>query len=181
MVGRLTLPPHPSRIAEVERRLELADSYSRADAILECVWIEHPRALELLGTYWTACDRYPPAVQSMLLRLKRRHGFPLLRAMDANERAWLGALPQQIGVWRGCYEHNRRGYSWSLAREVAERFPRLNRYRQDGTPLLIEGELAKCDVAFLKLDRQESEIVTVPDYVKIRAQHALSSTRGRRG
>lgn len=61
---------------------------------------------------------------------------------------------------RGCYASNKRGLSWSLKREVAERFPFVNRYRQtEGRPLLIKASVSKKSVIASKIDRDEAEII----------------------
>lgn len=89
--------------------------------------------------------------------------------MTADESAAFGALPTTVTGWRGCYAFNKRGFSWSLDKATAERFPFLRRYRQDAQPLLVRGEVQRDSIMALKLDRNEAEVEVVPSRVKIRA------------
>lgn len=49
--------------------------------------------------------------------------------------------------------------AWSLSREVAARFPLLNRYRQ-ARPLLVTGTVPRHRILAVKLERNEAEIIT---------------------
>lgn len=62
-------------------------------------------------------------------------------------------------MYRGCYKTNKRGFSWSLEREVAARSPFLYRYRQDDQALLVRATVAKRDIVALKHDREEAEVI----------------------
>jgi hypothetical protein len=104
------------------------------------------------------CDGFPDAMLDIIKRLPR----PALAAMTAKERKLLSRFPEVVTIWRGCYEANGRGMSWSLDADVAARFPTLNRYRQEGQPLLIEGLVARDRIVFLKQDRDEQEVVVDP-------------------
>ena len=65
----------------------------------------------------------------------------------------------ELTVYRGCYDCNRDGLSWSLSERIARGFPTLNRYRREGdVPLILVG---KTDPkrAVLKTDRKEQELI----------------------
>ena len=79
--------------------------------------------------------------------------------MDSAELVAYRSLPARLTVFRGCGEINMLGASWSLDRDVAARFLTLNRYRQTA-PLLVTATLRRDRVLALKLDRDESEIIT---------------------
>ena len=146
-----------------EHRLKFANSYTRAAALLKVFRERHPRRLELLGEEWSGCDYYPAGMRKVVRDLPR----PTWPAMDDLERYVFGNLPAIVTVFRGCYQTNRAGFSWSTSRDVAERFPTLMRYRQPGQPLLIEGRVRRERIAFLKLDRSEEEVVVHPDDVEV--------------
>jgi len=55
-----------------------------------------------------------------------------------------------------------RGWSWSLKRDVAAKFPFYGRYQTE-VPLLLTARIPKSRAAALKLARQEQEII-VFDY-----------------
>jgi hypothetical protein len=157
---------NPSRqiaLADAEERLAFSNSYNRGDRLHVLFTLRHPRRIELLGEEWSSCDSFP----AELLRIVGRLPRPALAAMTAQEREVLNRLPDRIVIWRGCYQSNLRGWSWSLDHRTAARFPFYTRYQQDGTPLLVKGRVARDRVVFLKLDREEREVVVDPDDVRI--------------
>lgn len=152
------------RQKNAEEELTFADNHTQANRILQLFVVNHPRKIELLGECWSTCDTYPAEMRLILDALP----CPAMNAMTEEERGYLGALPGHIRVWRGCYDHNRFGFSWTENRAVAERFPRLDRYRCDGkTPILLQGMVNSKDILFVKLDRAEWEIVPRPGTVTI--------------
>ena len=64
------------------------------------------------------------------------------------------------GAVVGCGPINKHGFSWSLSREVAMRFPFMRRYGTD-TPLLLTATIRKDRAAALKLGRNEQEIIVL--------------------
>ena len=72
----------------------------------------------------------------------------------------LDILPDEIIVYRGCYQHNKRGLCWTLDRAIAEQFPSYLRYKQEGQPLLVKGRVKKTDVIAFKGGREEAEIIS---------------------
>jgi hypothetical protein len=97
--------------------------------------------------------------------------------MTDRERAYLASLPAVVDVWRGCYAANTTGFSWSTEEQVARRFPQLNRYSQAGQPLLVHGQVRKSSILFVKLDRDEFEVVVFPQRVRIVATMSLPAPR----
>lgn len=164
------IAPSDSRYLSAERELQFADSYSRADAIMAVIEYGHPRAIELLGENWSTCDSYPREMRDILRTLP----CPALAAMTPEEIAFLASMPARVTIYRGCYRHNRKGFSWTTDRAVAERFPFLNRYRhRDEQAILLIGVVQRKNILFAKLDRGESEIVPIPGKVKISEEMVL--------
>src|SRR4051794_24579448 len=152
------------RQLRAEEQLRLANSYNRADLIVDLFDCKHPKRLQLLGEEWSGCDRYPDLMRTLLLNLP----CPGLEIMTEEEGHYLRKLPRRIRVWRGCYDHNRNGFSWTQNRGVAEQFPLLERYRhEEKSPILLEGIVDTKDILFVKLDRKELEIVPRPATVEI--------------
>lgn len=142
-----------------ELRLRYADSYSRGACLIALFRAKHPGRERLLGQEWTRCDYFPPS----MLRVVRALPRPALAAMTKRERVALAALPELVTVWRGCYENNMAGMSWSLDRAVAAKFTTLYRYYQEGKArLVLRGTIARDRIAFYKAERKESEIVCDP-------------------
>ena len=162
------------RADAAEDALRFANSYSRADAIMNLFRVQHPGRVALLGAEWSGCDTYPKAMKRILLDLPR----PALDAMTPEENKFLATLLETIDVWRGCYEHNRKGFSWTIDRETAKRFTTLMRYSHSGLdPLLLQGRVRRSDIVFVKLDRNEFEIVPRPGAVEIVAVESNTASR----
>jgi hypothetical protein len=79
--------------------------------------------------------------------------------MSPEENAAYDALPDKVIVYRGCGKTNMMGMSWSLDREIANRFPHTQRYKVC-EPLLITATVPKSRVLAVKLDRAENEVLT---------------------
>lgn len=113
----------------------------------------------LLRDNWSGCDDLANVVEGMREIIGEAEPRELLWAMTPYERKTWRALPDTLTVYRGCYDHNRDGLSWSLSRKVAERFTTLQRYHHtDESSLLLTGTVSKHSV-FLKTDRHEREVV----------------------
>lgn len=115
--------------------------------------------LETVGLNWSSFDNvweYREKLLNLFQGLTRKQ-FDLL--MDEDEINCLNKMPESIDIFRGCYEINKNGISWTTKREIAEEFTTLNRYRIDGgIPLLLEATFPRSH-AVLKLHRQEFEII----------------------
>lgn len=112
-----------------------------------------------LGHAWSSCDNiaaWKDDLRALLLRARRRN---VEQMMTNEERAALLIQPEALTIYRGCYDINRDGLSWTLSRETAEAFPTLHRYRRAGDrPLLLTGCVRR-NAVILKLGRGEDEIV----------------------
>lgn len=123
--------------------------------------------LRLLGEEWSCCDNIGEHADDLWdtpladLLDTRGHDRDTLRrlVMSEAECEAFDALADQFEVWRGCYALNKWGLSWSLDRSIAAGFPQKHRYRRPEQALLVGARVAKNDVAFLKLDRGEAEVV----------------------
>jgi hypothetical protein len=92
--------------------------------------------------------------------------------MDDEERKVLAELPDTIQVFRGtCYApEGCRGLSWTLRRDIAERFAIKGAFlgsRPKGAiPYLVTATLRKRDVLAYFDGRDEAEIVALPEKVR---------------
>ena len=90
--------------------------------------------------------------------------------MSDEERAALAALPDQVTVYRGLrtkqHISDHHGFSWSLSREVAERFAHVHRKAMwgdpDGKPIILERVINKAQIVWLIFGRNEQEAVIFP-------------------
>jgi hypothetical protein len=133
--------------------LNLADSYDGAS------W------LWALGILWPGFDNvghYQHDLLDVLPAMTDDIGTVIPELMDREERVAFEALPDELVIYRGCGPHNVRGFSWSLSRDVAAKFPFYGRYHTE-VPMLLTARIPKSWAAALKLGRKEQEII-VFDY-----------------
>ena len=155
--------------AEVDYLREILvreDSYSRMPTLLAlyplcraCGTAAKDAWFTVLGDEWTSCDNvgsYLPELTTVLRANQRR--WKLL--MDEREAAAHRELPPAVTLYRGCGAQNRLGLCWTTERQIAARFPFTNRYRQ-AEPLLLEARVPKERIVAVKLDRKESEAITL--------------------
>lgn len=145
-------------IEQARNHLFLRCSYGRLDELL-CLFREMSYAdwLAVCGEVWSCCDNIGAA--RLLLRQLVPACGPVAPMMDTPECMAWEALPERLTIYRGCGPSNMLGASWSLSRDIAAQFPFLNRYRQS-EPLLVTAKVKKSHVLAIKLDREESEIIT---------------------
>lgn len=165
-------------LAAARDAVRFCNSYNRLETVIDMAWRMEPADwLALLGEEWSSCDD--------IAKHATDAGAPLwdtpfedlawsplhwrAHMMTSDEAGALDGLPATVTVYRGCYALNKRGFSWSLDKATAQRFPFLHRYRQEGQPLLVRGEVQRDHIMALKLDREEAEVVVVPSRVKIKA------------
>ena len=158
-----TIPPKILALAKLKHELKWANSYDRLPTLLEWAGLcDSGDWLRELGREWSMFDNVGMYADELADAIDLHHwdDYPIKPMMDGAELEAFDQLPEVLTVYRGCYALNKWGLSWSLDRTVAERFPFLNRYGGQGRPLLVKATLQKSQVAALKLDRSEAEIVT---------------------
>lgn len=154
---------------EANRYASERGSFDALPALLD-LFCEVPEGvwLKILGQHWSRFDNVAEHLDTLQDFIAATVGIgPAMQMMNATERAAFESLPDTLTIYRGCYAFNKYGASWSLDRDVAERFPFLLRYRQDGRPLLIKATIGKQYVTALKLDRGEDEIVILGQRPKV--------------
>jgi len=146
--------------------IRYATSYTRLAAVMalrpsmnDAAWYR------LLGEEWSGCDNICTCIETLIMEFTTSP-LPIRNMMTPAERKAYDALPEEITVYRGCGEHNIQGLSWSVRRQIAERFPFLSRY-QVQEPLLVTVKVNKADVVAVKLDRDEAELIICPDDVQV--------------
>lgn len=147
---------------EVEEFLTWGDSYERLPMLLEILpHLPRPMLFGVLGDYWEGFDNIGPhrLPLAKLLRSATKAERDLM--MTTDERAALAAMPEEITVYRGCYEINRRGLSWTTDINIAAHFPTLHRYKRHGEKPLLLKAIAYRDRAVVKLGRSENEVIVV--------------------
>lgn len=88
----------------------------------------------------------------------------LMDKEDKGEFQKLRARGRYVRVYRGCWQSNRDGWSWTTDKAVAERFAK--RDAPDGYPLILSGKVIIDDVIAYFNGRQEKEIVVRPGNIK---------------
>jgi hypothetical protein len=80
--------------------------------------------------------------------------------MTGKEMEQWEKLPDSITAYRFAYDNNLMGFSYSLKREVAERFSTYRRYRRAGKDraYIVKAAIPK-RYSVLELERNEHEII----------------------
>lgn len=151
-------------VEDVDRAMQLADSYTRLPTLLERGALLSDRDFfALLGDWWDMCDNVAEYSDELADAIGSRRpvdvGATIFEMMNEVETATFNSLPPEVTIYRGCYAHNKYGLSWSTERAVAERFPFLHRYRHPGRPLLVKAVVRRERITAMKLGRDESEII----------------------
>lgn len=145
---------------EASRECAMAHSFNRLGRLLRLSEDLSDRdSYRLLGEYWSRCDniwQYREQIQG-LLDFAPKNGRAWM--MSQQERSVLRRMPAEITVYRGCYDFNTTGLSWTTDKDLAEKFPSLNRYYHHGRKAQVLMGTASKDHCVLKLDRDESEII----------------------
>jgi hypothetical protein len=145
---------------EADKACLLANSYSRMNTILTLRrHMSAPDWWRLLGENWNICDNIAAHKHQLRPMLLKANPTNLRSMMQTHELRALAAMPDEITVYRGCYEVNRDGLSWSLSPTIAAGFTSLNRYiRKNEAALLLTGKVSKARVV-LSLGRNEREVI----------------------
>jgi hypothetical protein len=145
--------------------LRLCNSYDRLCVIIELAGrMNDWDWLTLLGEEWESCDNIAHWLDALWdeTPFGELAATPLIwrdAMMTEVERDALADFPETVTIYRGCYAHNKRGLSWTLDRDTAERFPKLQRYRAEGQPLLVRASIHCGQILALKLGRDETEVI----------------------
>lgn len=152
-------------LGEGRAALRLCNSYNRLPTIIALApSLEISDWLTILGEEWECCDNIGQFTDDLIWSdpfgcllddPEQLRGY----LMDSGEQAAFDALPDDLTIYRGCYAINKWGLSWTTDRAIAERFPTLHRYRQDGPSLLVTARVRKADILAVKGGRDEAEII----------------------
>lgn len=132
------------------------DSYQKLEIIITFSKImKRVEWLQLLGEHWQNCDNISIFLDD-LNKLLPNHTCKEM--MTSEEFASFSLLPDVCNIYRCCGEINKKGLSWTLDREIAEKFTNQNRYKQQKSILLVS-QVKKSSIISLKLERQEYEVI----------------------
>lgn len=113
----------------------------------------------LLGMHWVMFDIEQAREAQMAGLIRKARPADRRAMMTPLERGHLAQLPEVLTVYRGCYQCERGGLSWSLSPAIAAKFPFLERYKRPGdTPLLLTAKVQRDDCVLL-LSRGELEVI----------------------
>jgi hypothetical protein len=145
----------------IEKHIQFCNSYTRLPTLLDiATFCDADDWLAVLGDAWEICDNISEWRDELLDESPLSWAdYPVRAMMRPEENEQFDALPDEVIMYRGCYQQNKRGLSWTLDRAVAERFPFYLRYQQKGPPLLVKGRAKKADIIAFKGGREEAEII----------------------
>lgn len=144
-----------------ESLLRHADSYSRLPVLFTLrPFCDVEEWYRLLGREWSGCDNIATYSRKLMSAFQSDKWVYIEQMMSNEERAARDALRPIFTAYRGCYEHNQDGFSYSLDRDIAAGFPFKTHYTAPGQPLLVQANVRRSR-AILKLDRDEGEVITI--------------------
>ena len=127
--------------------------------------------LENVPEYFERCRRFWPYVAqewSSFDRIPHRDYARCFRAfwlgwsadcMEPEARRFYDSLPPMVTLYRGADRQSGKGLSWTLDMETAEGFARGHRGLRYPNPTIFSARVRKSSVAFVCVDRGESECV----------------------
>lgn len=139
---------------------------------------------ELLGSIWTDSENIWQMEDLWLEYLDSDRGdrtqiMGISETPDdvaASNAKTYSELPSEVEVYRGfSLEERQQGLSWTTNRKVAEFFAR--RLSQQGDhPQIVHGRVSKSDVIACFNDRNEEELVVLPENVEVFCVESIGPT-----
>lgn len=146
-------------LKEIDRH---CDSFNRMGTLLDTYpLLEREHFFKALGWHWSCSDNIWEHKDQLSQILGNASRKELDLMMEPDELATLTKMPAIIKIYRGCYEKNRDGLSWTTDKAVAELHTKKLRYsslNKNEIPLLLEDSIDS-GRAVLKLERDEWEII----------------------
>lgn len=148
---------------EISEQLWLQSSTGRLGHLVDYLeGMESPRDFwHLFHEFWPMCDS-TWEWQDELKDLFCAHGHGR-RYFKKEQREFYKSLPESIVAYRGCSAERFLGVSWTTNYEVAFKFARGHRYIATPDPVIATARIPKSKVRTVCLDRNESEILWMPD------------------
>lgn len=116
---------------------------------------------QVLGEIWENVDNLAEYASELEALFNGATREDLNQMMTPSELSTWQELPGEVVCFRGCFDYNADGRSYTLDRNIAIEFTRFNRYRHlDKIPLVITAKISK-RYTFFKNGRGEQEIVSL--------------------
>jgi hypothetical protein len=106
---------------------------------------------------WASFDRIPHRDYALCFRTFRP-GWSA-DCMEPEARRFYDSLPPMITLYRGADRQSGRGLAWTLDMETARGFAKGHRGFRNPNPAIFKTRVRKSSVAFVCVDRGESECV----------------------
>lgn len=131
----------------------------------------------LLSKYITSCDDCWRESSFIKNIFKKATPTQILFMRNKKALKKISQLPSQVEVYRGGYDINKCGFSWSLNKEVAKKFAGgYNRYKiANLPPKVFVGKIKRERIVTYTNERKEEEIISA--YVRIIREEDLSGIR----
>ena len=152
---------------DFEALLNRVSSYTRMDLLLQShTMLEESQWVKLFIETWQSCDtKYDTNFMlSMIFKNKDLGELFKKYAPDDMLAEW-DALPDELTVYRGCYEFNQDGFCWTLSIEETHIFTNSMRYAQEAESIILVGKVSKHDIFYM--NQRENEVFVKPENVTI--------------
>jgi len=147
-------------LSELQRYSSHERPYAFLDIFLQKVPNLSGRCLRFwpyVAQEWASFDRIPHRDYALAFR-SFRLGWSA-DCMEREARRFYDNLPPMLTLYRGGNKDFGRGLSWTLDIEVAKSFALGHRWIHNPSPTIFSARVRKSSVAFVCVDRNESECV----------------------
>ena len=145
------------------------DSYSKLEALLSArKFMPWQVFYKTLGCIWNESDSISKHKYVLYRIFANSTRYQLSLLMDKREKLALSKMPEIFSIYRGCYQNNRIGLSWTTDKDIAVGFTLQNRYQQAGKMRLLLESKIKRENAILLLSRNEFEVIALKKVGKIK-------------
>ena len=149
---------------EAWETLKFANSYTRLGALLDIRGVTFGQVAarkwwKTFGDEWNCCDNIYQYKDELFDLFYSSEPSDRRLMMSPYERRRHDLLPEKVKVYRGCYDDNRDGFSWTLSKNIAEGFTKQHRYRRDGEDALLLTGTTRRNATIFKSSRREQEMI----------------------
>lgn len=138
------------------------NSYTKLDALLSArKFMPWQVFYKTLGYIWNESDNIAKHKYVLYRIFANSTRYQLSLLMDKKEKLALSQMPRIFTIYRGCYQNNRIGLSWTTDKEIAIGLTLRHRYQQTGKMRLLLKSEIKRENAILLLSRNEFEIIAL--------------------
>jgi hypothetical protein len=144
------------------------ESETRALHILNHLHLAAPKVVRpVFQRAWPCCDNTWQLQDQIVSLLRQSSTISLASSyMSADNKEFYTSLQDEMTIYRGCMAGRELGISWTLDKEVAERFAHGHRGSRVPNPVIAQATISKDNICSVFTSRREAEVVVEPSALK---------------